>query len=381
MSNGIDKLNNLADIDFVDTDVETLLAALIGDYEKEYAVETGQSKTLAQGDPIRILLYAEAARIYAMMQSVNNAAKQNLLKYATGNYLDQLAARVEVTREEARAATAMVRFKLSAAQKSVVSIPSGTRVAAGGVYFATTEYKEIPVGVPSVDIPVTCTQTGTIGNGYAEGQINILVDPIEYIAGVANTDTSAGGADREDDDSFRERVYLRPESFSVAGPSGAYEYFVKEYDSSIADVVVTSLTPGTVNIYFILEDGATPESIRTNLQEYLSDENIRPLTDTVIVSAPERVNYNIDLSYYINESDSDITGTIQSAVETAIEDYITWQRAKIGRDINPGYLQHLIYAAGAKRVVVNAPIFTPLSNTQVAAERTIIVNYGGPEDE
>ncbi len=381
MSNGIDKLNNLADIDFVDTDVETLLAALIGDYEKEYAVETGQSKTLAQGDPIRILLYAEAARIYAMMQSVNNAAKQNLLKYASGNYLDQLAARVEVTREEARAATAQVRFELSAAQKSAVSIPSGTRVAAGGVYFATTEYKEIPVGTTFVDIPVTCTQTGIIGNGYAEGQINILVDPLEYIAGVANTDTSAGGADREDDDSLRERVYLRPESFSVAGPSGAYEYFVKEYDSSIADVVITSLAPGTVNIYFILEDGTTPESTRTNLQEYLSDENIRPLTDTVMVSAPERVNYNIDLSYYINESDSDIAGTIRSAVETAIEDYITWQRAKIGRDINPGYLQHLIYKAGAKRVVINSPAFTKLSKIEIAELATKNVSYGGTEED
>ena len=381
MSNGIDKLNNLADIDFVDTDVETLLAALIADYEKEYAVETGESKTLAQGDPIRILLYAEAARIYAMMQSLNNAAKQNLLKYATGNYLDQLAARVEVTREEARAATAQVRFKLSAAPKSVVSIPSGTRVAAGAVYFATTEYKEIPVSATFVDIPVTCTQTGTIGNGYAEGQINVLVDPIEYIAGVTNSDTSAGGADREDDDSLRERVYLRPESFSVAGPSGAYEYFVKEYDSSIADVVVTSLTPGMVNIYFIREDGTTPESTRTNLQQYLSDENIRPLTDTVVVAAPERVNYSIDLSYYINESDSDVTGTIQGAVETAVEDYITWQGAKIGRDINPGYLQHLIYKAGAKRVVINSPAFTKLSKIEIAELSTKNVSYGGTEED
>ena len=150
MSSNIDKLNNLADIDFIDTDVDTLLTELISDYESEYLKETGESKTLSTGDPIRILLYANAARIYAILQSINNAAKQNLLKYATGNYLDHLAERVEVTREKATAATATVRFELSALQSSAVGIPSDTRVAAGSGYFKTTQYQEIPAGKNSL---------------------------------------------------------------------------------------------------------------------------------------------------------------------------------------------------------------------------------------
>lgn len=371
----------MTDIDFIETDVETILTEMISEYESVYQKSTGESKTLADGDPIRILLYANAARIYSIMQSINNAAKQNLLKYATGDYLDQLGARVEVVRNEAEAATATVRFKLSAAQESAVGIPSGTRVAAGEVYFETTEYKEIPVESTSIDIVVTCMETGTIGNGFTVGQINTLVDPIQYLDSVANIDTSSGGAEEEDDDSLRERIYLRPESFSVAGPSGAYEYFIKEFNSSIADVKVMSLAAGTVNIYFILSDGTTPESMITELTEYLTAESIRPLTDNVVVAAPEQVTYNIDLTYYIKSSDSDTAGSIQNAVKNAIETYKAWQHGKIGRDIDPGYLDYLIRAAGAKRAVITSPTFTVLSDTQVATEGTVTATYGGLEDE
>jgi phage-related baseplate assembly protein len=383
LSSNIEKLNNLTDIDFVDTDVETLLADLIDDYETEYQNETGESKTLSKGDPVRILLYANAARIYAIIQSINNAAKQNLLKYAAGDYLDQLAARVEVTREAASPATAIVHFTLSAAQSSAIPIPAGIRVAAGDVYFTTTEYNEIAAGKTSIDMVVTCTETGIDGNGYAPGQINTLVDPIQYVASVLNSDTSAGGTDEEDDDSLRERVYLRPESFSVAGPSGAYEYFAKEYSAEIADVKVlqSETNDGEVDVYIIKDDGTTPKEMVTGLQTYLSADNLRPLTDKVVVQPPAQVSYDIDLTYYIKSTDSDTAENIQNAVNEAIHNYEAWQCSKIGRDINPDYLRYLIGAAGAKRVVIHSPDFTVLSDSQVALLGKETITYGGTEDE
>lgn len=378
----IDKLNHLKDIDFVDTDVDTLLSELIADYEAEYFKETGEAKTLAMGDPVRILLYANAARIYSILQSINTTAKQNLLKYATGDYLDQLGARVGVTRLPAGPAGATVRFTLSAVQNSVVTIPAGTRVAAGNVYFATAEAANIPVGSRFADVTVECAETGASGNGFTAGQLNVLVDLIQYVESVSNTDTSQGGTDEEDDESLRERIFLKPESFSVAGPYGAYEYFTKEYSSGILDVAINSLADGEVDIYIILENGEIPgEAVLSGLGKYLTDDTRRPLTDKVVVRAPAQERYDIDLTYYIKTGDSALESGIKTAVNNAVAAYVLWQKSKIGRDIDPGYLQHLIYAAGAKRVVVNAPTFRPLSNTQVAAEGTITVNYGGPEDE
>jgi phage-related baseplate assembly protein len=378
----IDKLNNLADIDFVDMDVDSLLADLIADYQSEYAKETGEAKTLAGGDPVRILLYANAARIYAILQSINHAAKQNLLKYAAGDYLDQIGARVGATRLSAGAATATARFSLSAVQTGAVTIPAGIRAAAGNVYFATTTPAEVRTGNLYTDVTVECAETGASGNGFTSGQINVLVDPIQYVAGVSNIDTSQGGSDAEDDDSFRERIFLKPESFSVAGPSGAYEYFAKEYSSGILDVAVNSPADGEVDIYIILEDGVIPgEAVLSGLGKYLSADTRRPLTDKVTVQAPTQVSYDIALTYYIKASDGALETSIKIAVTNAITAYVLWQKSKIGRDIDPGYLQYLIYAAGAKRVVIDTPIFKQLTNTQVAAEGTITANYGGLEDE
>ena len=59
------------------------------------------------------------------------------------------------------------------------------------------------------------------------GQINTLVDPIAYISSVSNTTASTGGTDTEDDENYRERIQLAPESFSVAGSEGAYIYWAR----------------------------------------------------------------------------------------------------------------------------------------------------------
>lgn len=379
----IEALANLPDIDFMEKDVETLLTAMISEYETAYQETTGESKTLADGDPVRIWIYGQALRIYAAYQLIDQAAKYNLLKYSNGDYLDNLGARVGVTREAASAATVTQRFNLAATQASAVAIPSGTRVSPGNnVFFATAEYAEIPAGETYIDVTAECTAAGTVGNGYLAGQITTLVDPIQYVAGTVNTNKSQGGAEVEDDASLRERIFLKPESFSVAGPEDAYVYFAKAYSQSVEDVSVSSPSAGTVDVRFILTDGEIPtEAMIDGMKDYLSDTKRRPLTDNLTVGAPEQVAYTIDLTYYIKTSNKETAVSIQAAVETAVSTYKNWQRIRIGRDINPSELISRIIQAGAKRVVVNEPSFTALTATEVAVEGSVTVTYGGLEDE
>jgi phage-related baseplate assembly protein len=378
----LEVLANLPDINFVEKDVSTLLAGMISDYETAYKESTGISKTLADGDPVRIWIYAQALRIYTAYQLIDQAAKYNLLKYSTGDYLENLGARLGITRAEAEAATVTIRFTLSAVQTSAVAIAAGTRVSPDGTVFFAAEYAEVPAGSLYVDVTARCQDSGTVGNGYVAGQITILVDPTRYVASVTNTTESQGGTNVEDDSSLRERIFRKPESFSVAGPIGAYEYFTKECNPSIIDVSVTSQNPGEVLVCFILSSGELPGATLTaEVLEYLSDDTRRPLTDNVTVQAPTTISYNIDLTYYIKSSNKASASSIQSAVTAAVEKYRLWQKSKIGRDINPDYLQYLIYAAGAKRVVITSPLFTALTATQVALEGVIIATYGGLEDE
>lgn len=381
----LEALNNLPEVNFVPTDVESMLSEAIAGYEKAYYEATGESITLAKADPRRIFIYSQVLREYQLYQLIDFAAKQNLLKYAADGYLDNFGARYgeKGKRQGAKAALTTVRYTLSAPQLSIVPIPKGNRTSPGNdIFFETIDYAEIPVGQLSIDIPVQCTVAGEMGNGFVVGQINTLVDPIPFIKTVSNIDTSQGGTDIQNDDSLKEKIFLAPESFSVAGPEGAYEFFAKEYLSTILDVKITSPSPGVVDLRLILKDGEIPtETTIQGLQDYLSDKKRRPLTDKVQVGAPTQVPYNIDLIYYIKKSDESIATTIQIKVNQAIQEYMLWQKTKIGRDIDPDELNARIRAAGAKRAVIIAPIFTNLEETEQAIEGAINIVYGGVEND
>lgn len=378
-------VKNAPDISFIDNKtIEDVRDEMVADYEEYMTKATGQTVTLPRSSHHRGVLYAAALQIYQGFQYIDRAGKQNLLKYSYSDFLDHLATFKGLTRAPAAAATATMRFTLSAARAVATAIPQGTRVASGGsVYFQTTEYAEIQAGALTVDVPAACTETGTEGNGLGVGELSAMVDLIPYVESVANTTATEGGADVESDDDLAERIYLAPGAYSTAGPEDSYLYHAKKYNANVGDVVVVSdRAAGTVDLFFLLANGDPPgPEIIGGLQSYLRDGNIRPMTDLVTVSAPEEAEYTIGLSYYINRSDSARAVAIQEAVKTAVGNYITWQRV-IGRDINPSKLVELVMAAGAKRVELTAPAFSHVDRTAVAAlAGEPSIHYGGLEDD
>ena len=376
--------DNFPDISFIDNStVDEVQAQMINDYQEKYKEITGKDVSLAQADPFRLIMYACAVQIYQAMQYADYAGKMSFLKYARDDYLDNLAALRGVARIESTAASTVLQFSIASAMESVVAIPAGTRVTNGNdIYFATNEYAEIAAGELSVTVPATCTEAGTGGNGFAPGEFNVLVNTLPYIAAVTNTVTTYGGADVEDDESLKDRIYKAPSTYSTTGSAAAYEYHTKSIDSSISDVVVTSLTPGTVDIYFVCEQGRLPEqSLIDEVKNYLMDSNIRPLTDNVTVQAPTTREYGVEFTYYIGTSNKAIVSTIQADINTAVSLYNAWQTEKIGRDINPSNLIQKVMSAGAKRIEVKSPTFTRLDETTIAKLGTVNVIYGGLEDD
>ena len=390
MDQTIDTVKNLPDISFIDNkSLEDVQGELITAYQDKLEEITGLPVELERGDPARIILLALSLVFYQALQAIDKAGKMNFLKYAYGDYLDNLAAtRTGITRKEAAPATVNVRWALEQARQSATPIPEGTRVTAdGSIFFASTEYAEIPAGETAITITMQCTQTGVDGNGFAPGEITTMADPIAFISSVANTDTSSGGTDIEDDDSLRERTFLAPSGFSTAGPEEAYRYRCLNFSSAIADVAILGPdeegTPaGTVDIRILMDGGGGPtESFKESLLEYLDDAPVRPLTDSITISGPTEVSYSITLTYYIAESSKASAATIQEAVRTAINEYAAWQSARIGRDINPDELLARVKNAGAKRVTLSSPAYTVLAPTQIAALANKTVSYGGIEDD
>ncbi|SDD90010.1 baseplate assembly protein [Sporomusa acidovorans] len=369
-------LANLPSISFVDTDAANIEASVITMYE---AIA---GRTLAQGDPVRLFLQAVAMIIIQQRVLINDSAKQNLLAYAKDDKLDHLGVLVGVPRLDASAAETTIRFNLSTAQPQVVTIPAGIRgTTPNGVVFQVSNPVTVPIGDLYGDAPAECLTAGEIGNGYVPGQINQLVDPLPWIQSIANITESEGGADRELDDPYRERIRLAPESFSVAGPDGAYRFWAMSASQTIVDVSVRSPAPVEVELRPLLTGGEIPGTeILDMVYATVSDKEIRPLTDRVSVLAPEAVSYDVELVYYIHKDNATQSQTIQMAVNQAVIDYELWQKSKLGRDINPSELIWRVRAASADRVEVTLPVFLKLEKYQVAIARNVTVTYGGLTD-
>lgn len=379
------KLADFPEVSFIDhMSLEGIQEFYLDAMKEKYHELTGKELIMKEADPMRLIAYADCLLLYQVAQYADRAGKMSLLKYSFGDYLENIGPLKGIERLQGAAAVTKMRFTLSMQRNNVVIIPAGTRVTAGdGVYFETLDILEIPAGSLSGEVNAACKETGVKGNGYRPGEIKVLVDPIPYIDKAENLTATEGGAVLETDENLAERIYLAPSSWSTAGPDDAYKYWVKTFDPAITDVRVVSEVPGIVEIYFILQGGQLPdEAMAEELALYLHDEDIRPLTDQVVVQAPDVQEYGIELVYYVNESDRMKAASIQENVKAAIEEYINWQKERIGRDINPDQLRKLVISAGAKRVNINEPEFRKIPRSSIAllaGEAEVL--YGGVEDD
>lgn len=385
MANEIQKLYDLPEISFIDDiTFDEILEEMISDYESFYEEKTGQKITLRPGDKEYIHIRIEAAQYYQMYLKLDNSAKMNLLKYSKGDFLKHLGAFKKTFIDQPKAAIVTARFTLSGVRKDVIYIPAGTRITAGdAIYFETDEYAEISAGAEYVDIPCTCQTVGTVGNDYIVGQISTIVDPVPYVAAVSNITKSEGGTGEESEESFRERIFLAPSSYSTAGPADAYEYWVKQYNSAaIEDVKIHEPEEAIVDIRILLKGGEIPsQTFCDGALAYLKENPIIPLTDNDQVAPPDIVNYKLKATYYIARSNINNIASIQESIEGAKETYLNWQKTKIGRDINPDALTEFVRAAGGKRVAIESPVFTRIPETSIAIESEVEFVYGGVEDD
>ncbi len=348
------------------------------------AYETIAQTTLYPGDPVRLFLESIAYVLALQNSVIDMAGKANLLAYATGEHLDAIGLMTGTERLGASSASTTLKFTLQEALDFDVEIPEGTKAATadGKTIFKTDKSVIIQAGETSGTVSASAQTTGSDANGFVAGQICVLVDPVAYVSSVENTTTSMLGADVETDDHYRQRIQESPEAYTCAGPAGMYRSLAMSVSQDIADVSVTCPTPGTVDVRPILAKGELPsDEVLEAVRKKLSADDVRPLTDTVIVQSPDGVSYDLDVTWYLSKADEPLLSTISDAVTSAVESYVLWQRSKPGRDILPTKLISLIEQAGARRVVVRSPVYTVLKESEIAREGTVSLTYGGLEEE
>lgn len=372
------------DIEFVETDVETIENSLIALYELMYEEMTGKKKKVYPASPERLFIAWAAAVIVQQRVLINETAKKNVPRYAKGEYLDSLAELFKDTpRLPASPAIAVFRCHISEAQPQSVIVKAGTRINFdGNIIFSTVKDLEIKAGDTYGDVNAQCLTPGLAGNDLAVGQVKEIIDAYDYFLKIENITRTAGGADEEDDASYYERMRESMESFSTAGPINGYIYHVKTVSPAIADVTATSPEPGVVDIRILLQNGDLPtDAVINEVQEALNTSDIRPLTDMVTVSKPQESPFDIDVTYYIARYSQASSNIIDAAAKEAVAQYTKWQTGKMGRDINPSRLNSMLMEAGVKRVEIRKPLFAVVPETHVARLGSQKVLNGGIEDE
>jgi phage-related baseplate assembly protein len=368
---------SLPEPDFIDRNPQSITAEIIAEYERL------SGKTLYPAQVERLLVDLIAYRETLVRIAIQEAAKQNLVRFAAAPMLDYLGEYVGVTRLPAQPARTTLRFVFDEPRTTPVAIPAGTRAEAGGsggeIVFETDIDATLAAGQISIDVPATCDTPGTGGNNWNTGQINILVDTIADAApAVTNTAVTEGGADEETDDRLRERIMLAPEAFAVAGSRLAYVAQVKGVHQSIVDVDVQSPVPGEVVLYPLLHTGLPGADMLALVEAAVSGERVRPLTDHVSVASPEAVEYQIEAALTLYKS-ADIERTLANA-RRAAENYAADRAAGLGRDIVPVQVESALKVAGIYDIARASPQKIVVGSHQWARCTGIALTVSGAAD-
>ena len=413
----------MSELKFIETTDETIYTDILEE------LENGVGEPLYPGDERRIFGDTMAKVIVTVYNTVNDACRQKMLRYARGTVLDALGENRDVIRLDPTYATTTLRFTVTEAVGSNIIIPAGLRVTGDFVhYFLTDTTAVLYAGSLYVDVAATAEEGGTDYNDIDEGEISEIVDvsDVPLLDGVTNLTITEGGGDREEDEPYRERIREAENKLSTAGPAKAYKYWALSANSLVTDAVVESeketitrtlktyaghafqggadytaeyadelltlslsgsLTGaeavkiqigrnmyGRVKIVPICAGGQIPsEEVLADVLAACSADDVRPLTDMVTVEAPETHEYDIELTYYTTKAnESEVVQNVEGS-GGAIDQYINWQGSTLNQDINPDELRKRILCPdwaddliGATRVQIIKPEYTELNSTTVA---------------
>jgi phage-related baseplate assembly protein len=313
--------------EFIDRDA----AAIVAEMKAYYEAETG--RILRPAQPEMLLINMFAYREALLRTALNEAALSNLVEFSIFPVIDYLGQLVGVTRLAPSKAVTTIRFQLVTGHGGV-TVPAGTRVATldGSIVFTTLQNGVAAPSDTFVDVPSEAIGEGSNSNAFAPGSLTSILDPKPFISSATNTETTGGGAEQETDEALRERIRLAPAAFSNAGSRGAYEFHAKSASPAIIDVAITNPVPGTVEIFPLISGGGeTPSDVLAAVAAACNDEKVRPLTDTVLVTSPTKIEYTleVELVLYATAVEEDVV----AAVVKSLEDFTVDKRLRLGRDI------------------------------------------------
>ena len=369
-------MTQLPEPSFIDRDPDKITQEWISLYEQK------SGKTLQPAQIERLMVDVGAYRETVLRIDIQETAKQNLLSYANLDNLEHIGEPLGVKKLLADSSVTTMRFSVDEPLEFDVSITNGTEIETkdGLFIFQTVEDVVLKSGTTFIDVKAYCETKGSASNYYAIGSINNLITPLNFINEVSNISISSGGVDDEDAESLRERIRQAPEKFSNAGSKGAYRYHTLTAHQAITDVAILSPSAGIVNIYPLTRDGNPTKEIIDIIQDYLSDDMVRPLTDFVQVISPEKIDFEINAVIYLyKNADKE---SVLTTIERKLNEYKSTLSAKLGKSVVQTQIIAILNSVyGVFKVEIMSPNDIDILEYQWANLTNWNITFGGYADE
>lgn len=181
----------------------------------------------------------------------------------------------------------------------------------------------------------------------------------------------------EADDDFRERIQMAPNGYSVAGPRGAYVFHARSASGQVLDASATSGEPGTVIVSVLSRDGngTAPHELLATVNAAINADDVRPLSDTVIVQSAGIVPYRIEAKLYTLPGPDSLTVLAAARLRAAA---YAQSMHRIGRMPTISGIYAALHIDGVVRVALVSPADdVAVSSVQASWCTDIDITNGG----
>lgn len=327
-------------------------------------------------------IYATVAHLIEILgTAMNEESKQNFLRFALGERLDlkgEIYGEKGKRLDENKARTT-IKCEISIPAPYEIIIAKGTRfIFKNYIFFTEYDYK-ILTGETFVEVIAICETAGAIEH-IPIGAIKDIVDKYELFEKCSNTTIPTGGRERENDEEYRHRLKLIPESFTSAGSARAYEYWIKKASNLVSDVFIDTPRPNYLDIYVINGRELINSEEKSKIEAYIKQDNIKALNDQITIKDPTISNFILDIDYWLYKDSKTSKESVEKNLNEKLKNFTN--NFKLGNSINTqDFIELCKSVEGVRRVLIKSPTDRVGNSKTLNKCVSVSLSYKGSEDK
>ncbi|AOS38484.1 baseplate assembly protein [Pseudomonas brassicacearum] len=178
-------------------------------------------------------------------------------------------------------------------------------------------------------------------------------------------------------DALRERIQLRYEGLTTAGPRNSYILHARNASGLVADATAESPAPAevVVTVLSLEGDGTASPELLAEVDTYLNDEDRRPVADRLTVQGAEILPYRIDAVVYMAGTGPENEAALAEC-NARLQAWIN-PRRRLGVEVARSAIDAQIHVSGVARVEIPGWVDIRPTKAQAAWCTGFTIKRGG----